>query len=108
MYKLILIPLILLLSSCGEDKPIPKDFDRSGKVQKITVYVYPDKASMRKARQGFDGSKEKDLMGWSAWTANDPAKCKIHVVKLKSATDNSQMTTWGHELVHCVYGSFHE
>jgi len=108
MKYLFLIIVAALAAACGEDKdPMPQDFDRSGEAMTVTVHTYPDQKSMQNARARHDGMNDPALLGWAAWTAAPPAKCDIHVVRLQSARDRGQMTTWGHELAHCVYGGYH-
>ena len=109
MKYFILIVFTFFLISCGDEKKsMPKDFDRSGKPQIITVHVYPDNKSMGQARKKHDGVADPGLLGWAVWTEQSPARCDIHVVRLRSSGDRSQMTSWGHELAHCVYGRFHD
>jgi hypothetical protein len=34
-------------------------------------------------------------------------RCEIHVVTPRGVEDD-YMTTWGHELAHCVFGTYHK
>jgi len=111
MKYLLLIAVSLFLMSCDEVTPensLNKDFDRSGRPQKITVYVYDNRKAMRQAKKDFDGQDASQVEGWAKWSNKESSGCEIHVVKIRSKNDKRQMETWGHELTHCMYGSFHE
>lgn len=112
LVKSLLCATLLLLAACedsGTGSNLKEDFDRSGRPHSITVNVYETKRAMQRAKQEASGIPlETDLMGWSEWS---PSKegwgCTIHVTKPKGATDKGTFRTWGHELTHCMYGSFH-
>jgi hypothetical protein len=88
---------------------IEGEFDRSGRPQRITVYVYDSKAEMQRAKADRTGkTRERNLMGWSLWTNKEDMGSEIHVVKLRNGRDTRGMKTWGHELAHCIYGAFHK
>ena len=109
--KYFLIFFAFFVVSCDQvgEGGLTKDFDRSGRPQKITVFVYIDDRAMRKAHSV--ATKERpndDLLGWSRWSEIETDGCEIHVVKLKHANHTAQQKTWGHELAHCLYGAFHK
>ena len=35
-------------------------------------------------------------------------RCDVYVLRPGGARDYEQQETWGHELMHCVYGLYHE
>lgn len=104
----LLLFAIAFLTACdNQGSDVSGDLDRSGKAQKITVYVYETSADMQNAKAEFlNTRRERDLLGWAKWTNRLEDGCEIHVVKLRGDND-SRMKTWGHELAHCVYGSYH-
>lgn len=107
--RILFIFILILLFGCDQGGEVNKDFDRTGASQKITVHVYETKSEMQKAKaDAVNSRKEPALLGWSEWSPSEPEwGCHIHVVKLKGDKDTSQMKTWGHELAHCMYGSYH-
>ncbi len=109
LFTIYFFTLLGLVVSCSEQKTsLTQDFDRSGGAMPITVVVYPTIADMKIAYREHSGKPaHTDLQGWSTWTPSEPSECTIHTTKPKSIDDNVTMT-WGHELVHCVYGNFHK
>lgn len=111
-YLLGILGLLLLVSCSETDKEnnLKKDFDRTGRPQTITVMVYDNKREMQKAKADATNRQEinTDLLGWSIWSPNKESYgCTIHVMELKNSNDTDQMVTWGHELGHCMYGTYH-
>lgn len=47
-----------------------------------------------------------DAIGCTEYSKNDNI-CTIYIENVTYVNDRS-MTTWGHELYHCVHGGFHE
>ena len=114
LYLVALILGSLLLHACDQSgnggSGIKGDLDRTGSAQKITIKVYDTKTAMQKAKaEASNRAIDPTTEGWSIWSPNnEELGCTVHVVKLKSGTDNSGMTTWGHELAHCMYGTYHK
>ena len=55
---------------------------------------------------------EGEVDGVAQWSIKPiegatPSRCNVYVVQPNSQTDHATMETWGHELMHCVYGSYH-
>lgn len=92
--------LILLLFLFGCDEATKEDFDRTGRPQKITVFVHKDEADLTKALQEKTGKTQMEHLGWAEWSLDEEWGCEIHVVK-------RDQSTWGHELKHCMYGNYH-
>jgi|SaaInlStandDraft_1057018.scaffolds.fasta_scaffold19704_2 hypothetical protein len=112
MKKIAALLMLLLLPSCDKLSPeLEGSHDYEDKPFSITVYVYDSKAELTAAAKELGVPEEAE--GFALWslTAKDRSVmtgCSVHVVKPKGVRDHSQMTTWGHELVHCVYGSYHK
>ncbi len=94
-----LIVLIFLVGCSQEPK---QDLNREGVELLITVHVYDNKQELLEATKKYNTTKEAGLAVWN----NIDNKCDIYVVRPKSRNSNEHQT-WGHELSHCVYGSFH-
>jgi len=112
MKKLLIVVVALCLMSCDtQQSDLQGTHDYAGKSFPITVHVFDSQAQMLKAIKTFDlPHKPEGLAAWSL-DKNDTSvmnKCDVYVVKPTSVNDHSQMTTWGHELVHCVYGTYHK
>lgn len=79
-----------LLALVGCDNLQPK-FEKTSKKLEVTVITYKNK---QEAMAALGGRR-----GMAVWSPNDN-KCTIHFVA-------GDMETAGHELHHCLYGSFH-
>lgn len=99
--------LLLTLSSCDQPTEDLREIDlnREDKIIVIRVVVHDDVEDL---------GAEDGVVGYAAWNVypksepDDPNYfCKIYVVRPKSTKDKAQMKTWGHELMHCVYGTWH-
>jgi hypothetical protein len=107
--------LMIGLSSCSEDtvgKPLKKTHDVSGKFLPIKVMVFDTESDLQRYLQKNRLQKKK-VKGFALWNidSRNPERvydCTIYVVDPKGLRDKDRFETWGHELVHCVYGSFHE
>lgn len=112
MFKCALIILIcLFMTGCDKaGEGLDKQFDRSGQPLEIAVFVYPTRKDMQRAYQErMGGPLDLSRQGWSEWSPDHPEwGCRIHVVEIPGITSNSRMSTWGHELAHCLYGSYHK
>ena len=84
--------------------------DFSGVEFPITVHVFETKSEMHKHLRENKIERRK-VQGKASWlVAADMSvlyECDIYVVKPKGVNDNNKLETWGHELAHCVYGTYH-
>lgn len=90
----------LFITSCGreDDESVDKERNLSNEKIEITVVTYDDADGMRNnSLEGERGFFRSDLDG--DW-------CEIHVPKIDDVDDDIT-TTWGHELMHCIYGCYH-
>lgn len=110
---------LLILGSCGEsEKPVFKDeFVRTQFA--VTFVLYENETALTKAHAewlGKDGLKAMGVEsgkytaeGFAVWSkAGEPPACTVHVVKPKHLDDANRFETWGHEVLHCVYGRYHD
>lgn len=104
---------ILSLVSCDQEPSEDVsaiDMNREGREIILVVTVYNSLSELNDVRKEIS-KVEDDVIGLSQWNAEGTGTkdfCKIYVITLKSAIDRKQMETWGHELAHCLYGSYHE
>ena len=89
-----------MLVGCTE--PMKADLDNSGVEMRITVHTYKNRKALIEATTKYGTQDEIGLAVWN----NKNNKCDIYVLEVKSK-NSQQLETWGHELSHCVYGSFH-
>jgi len=112
MRKLLLCAAFIILAGCQQATTPPvgetvrPTMDRSGQIQQIQVVVHPSYADLNRAYVKFKKSAQPEVLGWAAWSIDVPGQCEIHVTK-PVALKTPVVHTWGHELMHCVYGSYH-
>lgn len=105
---------ILLLASCEQQKtyaPMEKQHNRSGKEITIIVYEYPSYTAVSNALEKFQRELKQPVtketsLGWSGWDKEEPYRCEIHI-KPPTRIDDDDTLTLGHEMAHCLYGSYH-
>lgn len=105
MKKFLYLILFLSLSlfSCTDSNKIMKeDFDRTGQELRIVVHTYPNQKALIRATSKYGSTYE---VGMAVWSKSDNL-CEIHVIEARYQEDK-QFETWGHELAHCVHGTFH-
>lgn len=100
---------------------VEKSFDRTQVPVKVTVFFYPNnRAVTTEYRIRHDIPSTSPFPGvegfavWPEWRDEDgnpvekpdELECEIHSVMPRSVDDNATMTL-GHELLHCLYGSYH-
>lgn len=112
--KILVGALILLgLVSCDiSEKSITKTHDVTNQYIDIKVTTFKTRSELNKflkEKEYNDGPEVEGLARW-AHPKNDLTvvnRCDIFVVEPKSVRDTSELSTWGHELAHCIYGSYH-
>lgn len=111
IFKLVLI--VALLSACSPSKKeLVGTHNYENKEFTITVRVYDSRIQLNREVHGvFPEYKDKELEGLALWSITKDMKemdrCTVYVVRPDHADDEVEMVTWGHELVHCIYGTFH-
>lgn len=102
---------MLFLTSCepSEKSGLPESFDRSGEELRITVIFHPSQAAVDKAYRDQFGRSNIDRLGFAVFAnpGNRPYWCTIHAQK-PTRRDDEKMDTLGHELTHCLLGTWHE
>lgn len=107
-YLILCLLPFLLLSSCdkSEEEDIRNiDLNRENKTITIVVNVH----------NNINNLDLENVLGFARFNVyvkeepeNPKYTCQIFVVRPKNTTDTRQMETWGHELMHCVYGVWHK
>lgn len=107
---------MLCLSSCEPDgtSGLPEDFDRSGEVVEITVIWHKSQQAVDSAYvEEFGRARNEraiNRLGFAVWAnpSKEPKWCRIHAMKPTRVKNDEKMETLGHELLHCMIGTFHE
>lgn len=86
---------------------VVKQLNRENQVMVIKVVVYSSRERLQEAykRSNVGAPGNERVEGFAQWNP-DNNSCIIYVSKVEWVRD-SEMGTWGHELAHCIYGSFH-
>jgi len=103
MNKLLIFLFVFLVSCTPNNNKMLKDFNREGQVLQITVHVYKNQKNLLKATKKYNSTNQIGLAVWN----NKDNNCDIFVIK-PSGIKSNQDETWGHELRHCVYGTYHK
>lgn len=106
------VVLMLLMVSCEPSKQeITKTHDITGEYVDIRVTTFQSSRALNKFLKESEFS-DQEVDGLARWAhpkgdLTKVKRCDIYVVEPSGSRDYSQMETWGHELMHCIYGSYH-
>lgn len=101
--------LTMFLISCDQPTSLNKTHDITGEYVDIRVQTFSSQRQLNKYLKRKEGDEVEGLAQW-AHPKGDLTKvkrCDIYVVEPRDSRDYGQMETWGHELMHCIYGSYH-
>jgi len=108
----------LFLWACDDQSNLTKDFDRANKPIVLRVFVHKNEKEVTEAYKKHLGPELKNdkyanalREGWATWSpasVQENPICDVHVVEPRSVKDKRVIETWGHELVHCIYGKYHK
>ena len=103
---LFIISLVLILSlvSCGKP-PLQEDLNRENQTLQIEFISFSNEQQLIEDLRSKGYEVPNALLGFSIWSPNDN-QCTVYHVTPKY-TDDERMVTLGHEVAHCIYGSFH-
>lgn len=102
--------IILLLMSCGDPSAVNSERTIEHARTEIMLHVklFDTNSQLNAFINKEYAGKTNDLTksGFAMWYKDDPTgECTIYVVK---GTSTSLQTDYGHEIMHCIYGSFHK
>ncbi len=100
------------ISSCTENGPaLTETHNIDGDDFTLRVTTFENKRSLNKYLEDNEMT-DQEVDGLAQWRISKDGsvfkRCDIYVVKPNNPRDYDTMETWGHELVHCVYGSYHK
>ena len=84
--------------------------DRTSNPMLIKFYIYPSLRLLKQAHPEAEQLEKGDkVYGFATWYEDeqDVNECQLHIVKPQHIDDEITLT-WGHELLHCVYGLYHQ
>lgn len=109
----IIVALVAVVVACGvkEESTIEGSHNYEGQMFPLVVHVYDSYGELNKAISKINNGPKVD--GFTSWfIVKDDSKimsdCEIHVVRPKGVKDVKVLETWGHELAHCIYGTYHK
>lgn len=120
-----LLIVVIILSSCEtqQGEPVVGTLDRTGKPMQVTVHFYDNTRQVTEMYRKLHNIPRRnpvpEQLGFAMWpewrnqlgeNADKPEgeeyDCEIHTLEPRFVDDGATMTL-GHELLHCVYGSYH-
>lgn len=93
-----------------EEEPFVSTMDRSSNPMLVNFHVYPSLRLLKQAHPEVEELKDGDqVYGFATWYEDEQGvnECQLHLVKPQYIDDEITLT-WGHELLHCVYGLYHQ
>lgn len=122
MKKLLSLFLIVLLVRCSPESNIKPTIDRTDTDITVRVIFHENKDSLEEAYRAINKLPEStqvpEQWGFAAWnefldrdgnlvsSPEQQYQCIIHTFQPNRQNDRLVLTL-GHELLHCVYGSYH-
>lgn len=113
---LLIFVAVLLLGGCStlERAPVTTGtIDRTSTDIRLTVIPYKHPGELARAHAAMTGHAVMlpNAQGFALWNEGGTAEpwCELHLVMpaLDRTDDSSRLTSAGHELMHCIYGTWH-
>lgn len=107
MKKLLVLPLLLLLTSC--ENRVGSDGYKFGEKQyeqtpvTVNIVTYSSAQELSNAARKW-GVNNPDVVAFTLLNSNNRSKCTIHII---DPAVKYQPEFVGHEFLHCVYGQWH-
>lgn len=116
-FIIVMIICVMITACTTEDPIIEGSIDRVGQEIKVTTHFYDNPSDLRRKYAIVHNVSlrlvDNGLQGfavWHEWPNGEPEntefECQIHSIKPKRI-DDRHVTTLGHELLHCLYGTYH-
>ena len=110
--KIILMVMSLLLVSCDQPNGINKTHDVTEQYIDIRVTTFKTERQLNNFLQSNNYS-DQEVEGLASWAhpkgdLTKVTRCDIYVTEPSGVRDTGTLSTWGHELAHCIYGSYHK
>lgn len=110
--KIILMVMSLLLVSCDQPTGINKTHDVTEQYIDVRVTTFKTERQLNNFLQSNNYS-DQEVEGLARWAhpkgdLTKVTRCDIYVTEPSGVRDTGTLSTWGHELAHCIYGSYHK
>ena len=89
----------------------PNTFNAEGVDIPIAVHTFDSVKELNAFKKNLDGAPEYAVEGLAQARVDvmgNVKRCDIYVVRPAGAKDYDIQLTWGHELMHCIYGLYHK
>lgn len=114
-FSLVTMVLLTFTTSCSDSSisGISGTHNKEGEPLEITVRVFANNKEFDKYMKDELGVRDRVKRdGLAEWfVRNDTGEvvsCDIYVKEIRSVNDKDRMYEWGHELAHCIYGTYHK
>lgn len=101
----------IILTACDpQGSTLKETHNAEGVDFTMKVHVFPNETQLNRAVKRLEGAPAYEVEGIAQARVDvigNIRRCDIYVVKPNSSRDYSQQETWGHELMHCIYGLYH-
>ena len=115
--KASLIGITLIIAGCGDsgNERIEGSINRLEREIVVTVTTVKNEQELKKLYKQLTGnSNPPDQYGFAQWNELADASngdvenpnCQIYIIEPKRKDDNNILTL-GHEMAHCIWGSYH-
>ena len=95
--------IVILLVGCNDSSnSIARTFNRDGQEIRLTVTTVKTNYDMKSKVWKF----KEGMQGQALYSPSDN-KCEIVIYEPKGIDDEATLTL-GHELMHCLYGDYHD
>jgi len=121
--KKLILATVLLLSACTPESNIKPTIDRTERDITVRVIFHENRESLEEAYRTINLLEDNipipeqwGFAKWNEWRDRQgnyieplvaELKCEIHTFRPKNQ-DDQLVLTMGHELLHCVHGSYHK
>lgn len=111
--KILLSILAVFMVSCDvPEKTITKTHDVTDQYVDIRVMTFETMSQLNKFLE-LKAYSDQEVEGLARWVhpkddMTTVKRCDIYVVEPSGVRDTNTLETWGHELAHCIYGSYHK
>lgn len=112
---LIIFGPLLIVASCGERSfgpPIEKQVNFEETSIKLVVYQYNTTIELERA--AIEHNTNPRVVGFAVTSWQPPLArptkphCEVHIMRVQGVGDYRRMEDLGHEVLHCLYGLYHE
>lgn len=101
----------ILVASCDGNSPSMTETHNAEEVDfTIKVHTFESEIQLNRYVKRLEGAPTYAVEGLAQVRVDaigNVRRCDIYVLRPGGARDYKQQETWGHELMHCVYGLYH-